>query len=86
MAELNQNKKSQQPGWSDSVWKLYFILERNRNCLHAFYKMVVLKVKATLRKSRQVIWLLMENWFKNFVEAYHKKDFHISRLIFSWKL
>ena len=27
MAELNQNEKSQQPGWPNSVWKLYFILE-----------------------------------------------------------
>ena len=29
MAELNQNKKSQKPGWQDSVGKPYFILEIN---------------------------------------------------------
>ena len=41
MAELNQNKKSQQPGWPDSVWKLYFILEINHiqhNYLQVFYE------------------------------------------------
>ena len=47
MAELNQKKKnSKQPVWPDSVWKLYFILEVNHiqlNCLHLFYKMVVLR-------------------------------------------
>ena len=46
MAELNQNKKSQQPGWPDSVWKLYLISEINHikhNYLHIFYKMVFLR-------------------------------------------
>ena len=36
MADLNQNKKSYQTGWPESVWKLYFILEINHiqhNCL-----------------------------------------------------
>ena len=50
MAELNQNKKSQQPGWPDSMWKLFFILEINYiqyNCLHVFYKMVLLKKLVT---------------------------------------
>ena len=47
IAELNQNKKSQQTDWADTVWKLYFTLEINHiqhNCLHVFYKIVVLKV------------------------------------------
>ena len=30
MAELNQNKNSKQPDWSDDVWKLYFTLEINK--------------------------------------------------------
>ena len=29
MTELNQNKKLQQPGWPDSVWKHCFNLEIN---------------------------------------------------------
>ena len=28
MAELNQNKTSEQPDWLDAVWKLYFTLEK----------------------------------------------------------
>ena len=46
MAELNQNQKSQQLGWPDSVWKVYFILEINHiqhNCLHVLYKIFFLK-------------------------------------------
>ena len=46
MSELNQNKKSQQPGWPDSAWKFYFVLEINHiqhNYLYVFYKMVFLK-------------------------------------------
>ena len=46
MAELNQNKKLQQPDWPDSVWKFYLNLGTNhiqQNCLHVFYKMVFLK-------------------------------------------
>ena len=29
MAELNQNKKSQQPVWPDSVWKLFTCILQN---------------------------------------------------------
>ena len=29
MAELNKNKDSKQPDWTDAVWKLYFTLEIN---------------------------------------------------------
>ena len=46
MAELNQNKKSQQPGWPDSEWKLYFIFGVNHmqhNYLHVVYEMVFLR-------------------------------------------
>ena len=66
MAEPNQNKKSQQPVWPDFVWKLCFILQINHmqyNCLHVFYKMVILKVLENLRERRHVSWLLMKNYF-----------------------
>ena len=57
MAELNQNRNLWQPGWPDSVWKLYFILGINHiqlNCLHIFYKMAVLS-KKTWEKDAKLV-------------------------------
>ena len=44
--EINQNKKVQQPGWLDVVWKPYFTMEIDHiqnKCLRVFYKTVPLK-------------------------------------------
>ena len=47
--ELNQNQNSEQPDQPDALWKLHFALEINEyhiqhNCLHVFYRIVVLEV------------------------------------------
>ena len=62
MEELNQNKKTQQQGWSDSVWKFYVILEIRHiqpNCLHVLHKMIFLE--KNLWERRQISLLLMNN-------------------------
>ena len=78
MVELNQNKKSQQPGWPDSVWKLYFILEINliqHNCLHVVYKMVFLR--KIVKKAPDKLATYEKLIYKFCGSIYHKKNFQV---------
>lgn len=69
LAELNQNKKSQQPDWPEAVWKLYFTLVINHTqhiCLHVIvvFKIVVLKVyKKIYEKGAKLVFFNVQHIF-----------------------
>ena len=66
MAELNQNKKLQQPFWTDAVWKLYFTLKIDyiqSNYLLVFYKIVVLKYKKIYKRPQISFFSMFSTYF-----------------------
>ena len=64
MAELNQNKKSQKPGWQDSVGKPLFYLGNKLDTTQMFTGIrqnACSKVIRKLGRKTPISWLLIKN-------------------------